>query len=130
MPLFFFHLRGPEGLGCDEDGLELPDLDTAYLEACRSIPAMTAELQQQHRDPLRYAFVLADVEGRDLMDVPFDELTRRHRPRSAATSSAIAKWERAVNLFADVREQHEQLHANMVRMRALLRGEKPPGEGS
>lgn len=80
MPLFFFHLRTPEGLDPDEDGLVMADLETAYLQACASIPDMTAELMHTGRSPLAYSFVIAGIAGETLIEVPFAERMRSPRP--------------------------------------------------
>lgn len=76
MPLFFFHLRTPEGLDPDENGLMMPDLETAYLEACDSIPDMAADLVHKGLSPMPFSFVIADAAGETLMEVPFAERLR------------------------------------------------------
>jgi hypothetical protein len=40
MPRFYFHLRTAQGLNPDEIGLELPDVEAAYLEAFRTAQDM------------------------------------------------------------------------------------------
>ena len=40
MPLYFFHLRSVQGLSPDELGIELPDVETEYLEAFRTAEDM------------------------------------------------------------------------------------------
>ncbi|WP_409567152.1 DUF6894 family protein [Methylobacterium sp. E-016] len=95
MPYFYCHLRGPSGYERDEIGLEFADLDAAYLEVCRAILDMAAELARSGHDPMPYAFEITDADGLLLMDVPFREMlskglrSRRRllparRPRSAA----------------------------------------------
>lgn len=90
MPLFFFHLRTDRGLDRDDVGTPFPDLDTAYLDACRAIPEMLKGLHDGGHDPMRCAFEIADEDGRPLMDVPFAErLTRaiNRPPREAASAT-------------------------------------------
>ena len=99
MPLFFFHLRTPEGLEPDQDGLVMADLETAYLQACAAIPDMAAEFMQTGQNPLPYGFVIADAVGETLMEVPFAERMRSSRPpvrskqhdRARRLSSEIAE---------------------------------------
>ena len=43
IPRFYFDHSGPHGLDRDEVGLELPDLDTAYLEAFQAATEMWIE---------------------------------------------------------------------------------------
>jgi hypothetical protein len=82
MPLFRFHLRSLAGLERDDTGLELPDLETAYLEACRSIPEVAADLVREGRSPMFHTFEIVDVAGRRLIEVPFSErLKDGRRPR-------------------------------------------------
>jgi hypothetical protein len=56
VPWFYFHLRSPVGLERDEIGLEFASIEAAYLEACRTVPAMSAELVYEKLNPLRYGF--------------------------------------------------------------------------
>uniref|UniRef100_UPI003013BEFA DUF6894 family protein n=1 Tax=Methylobacterium nigriterrae TaxID=3127512 RepID=UPI003013BEFA len=81
MPRFFFHLRTPDGLQWNEDGLQLVNLETAYLDACRAIPAMAAELIGRGQLPMRYAFEITDADGQLLMEVPFSEVLDKSRKR-------------------------------------------------
>lgn len=91
MPLFFFHLRTPDGLDPDEDGLAMPDLDTAYLEACASIPDMAADLARAGLSPQPYAFIIADADGETLMEVPFAERLRDPKQKAAPNQTTRAR---------------------------------------
>ena len=52
MPLFFFHLRGgPDGLSLDKDGLDLLDVEAAYLEAHQTALDMAQEWLRKGRSP-------------------------------------------------------------------------------
>jgi hypothetical protein len=77
MPWFYFHLRGPEGLERDDIGLELANVEAAYLGACRSVPGMSADLIYETANPMRYAFEITDASGGLLMEVPFTEVLAR-----------------------------------------------------
>src|SRR4029079_6159522 len=61
---YYFHLRVGGTLSSDELGLELPDLETAYLEAFRGAQEMWAELLAAGSDPFSRAFEIADADGR------------------------------------------------------------------
>ncbi|WP_091788553.1 hypothetical protein [Methylobacterium sp. UNC378MF] len=99
VPLFFFHLRTPDGLDPDEDGLVLADLETAYLQACASIPDMAAELMHTGHSPMPYSFVIADAAGETLMEVPFGE--RLRNPRRLARPNQHARARRLSSEIAE-----------------------------
>jgi hypothetical protein len=73
MARYHFHLRTAGGLERDETGLNCPNLEAAYLDACRAIPSLMAELAHKGHDPGRCAFEIHDRADRFLMEVPFLE---------------------------------------------------------
>jgi len=82
MTLYHFHLRTAEGLERDEAGLIRPDLETAYLDACKTIPALMAELVGKGHDPSCCAFEITDAADQLLMEVPFlERVTKGVRSR-------------------------------------------------
>ena len=104
MPHFYFHLRTPAGWERDQDGLDFIGLEAAYLDACRTIPDMAADLVRRKHDPLPYGFEIADEAGQLLMEVPFSEvLASGHKPRQpirpALPQKAQAEMERTVRLI-------------------------------
>ncbi|WP_267406938.1 hypothetical protein [Methylobacterium sp. GC_Met_1] len=119
MPLFFFHLRTPEGLDPDEDGLMLSDLETAYLEACASIPDMAADLARTGLSPMPYSFVIANAAGEALMEVPFAE--RLRDPRRLTRPDQHVRARRLSGEIADVigvtRETLQQSREILARAR-------------
>lgn len=56
---YYFHLRIGRELSPDEIGLDLPDLDTAYLEAFHAARAMWSELLAERSDPMLRSFEIA-----------------------------------------------------------------------
>lgn len=80
MPLFHFHLRTLSGTEFDDTGLQFPNLETAYLEACRSIPSMITDFVHAGLNPLAYAFEITDAAGQVLIEVPFTERLREGQP--------------------------------------------------
>ncbi len=125
MPLFYFHLRGPKGLGRDEVGLELPDVEAAYLGACQAVPGMSADLVHEAANPARHAFEIADAKGNFLMDVPFTEvLDRGHQPATprsgARLRKAAAEMERTASLICSIDEQRAALQVTLAETRRLL----------
>ena len=73
----FFHLRTDRGLEPDGEGLLLPDLDRACLEARRAIPGLAAEFIAAGRDPMDFRFEITDGDGVLLLAVPFRERARK-----------------------------------------------------
>jgi hypothetical protein len=76
---YYFHLRIAGTLSPDEIGLELPDVETAYLQAFETAQAMWVELLAQRCDPLTRAFEIADEDGQVLLTLPFAEVLERAR---------------------------------------------------
>ncbi len=96
-------------LSPDEIGLELPDLETAYLEAFQAAQAMWSELLAERSDPLLRSFEIADSRGRVLLTLPFREVLERARkprgPRPNEVRSAEALLERTRALAASLRKE-------------------------
>ena len=138
MPLFYFHLRTPDGLDRDEEGLDIPSLERAYLDACRTIPGLSAEFLEDGRNPLDCAFVIAGADGATLMEVPFHERLRRpfrsapaNRPGEPNLSSQVIDSVTRVRrgqrlaaqmhaLVADMMVETERLRATMHESHRLL----------
>lgn len=77
MPLFHFHLRTPHGLDRDDTGLDMANVEAAYLEACRAIPDMALELMQKGESPGRYSFKVTNAVGQVVWLIPFTEVLGR-----------------------------------------------------
>ncbi|WP_132251793.1 DUF6894 family protein [Methylobacterium segetis] len=124
MPRFYFHLRTPDGLVPDDTGLDLVGIEAAYLDACRSIPAMAAELLQRRVDPSRHGFEITDRGGQILMEIPFTEIARANpapaRPAGADWRAAKAGQQRTADLTASIQETERALLATLRETRALL----------
>jgi len=92
MPRFFFDLRDKDGaLEQDEVGIDLPDFETAYLEAHRTAIDMWAEACRDGCSPGHARFEVRDVLGRVVLDLPFTEALniRARDVRSAGLSGLI-----------------------------------------
>lgn len=76
---YFFHLRIDRELHVDDVGVELTDLDSAYLEAFQAAQDMWGELLADRCDPLERSFEIVDSDGRLLLIVPFREVLERAR---------------------------------------------------
>jgi hypothetical protein len=93
MPRFFFDLRDEHGsLEEDDVGIELPDFETAYLEAHRTAIDIWAEACREGCNPGRCRFEIRDVLGRVVLDLPFTEALNvpRSEVRSAGLSGLVS----------------------------------------
>src|SRR5262245_60527641 len=95
MPLFFFNLCTPDGVERDEEGIELPDIETAYLEAFQTAVEMWTEAIRHRRDASQECFEITDASGQVLMTIPFIEVIekrmvpRKEQQRPAGDESQI-----------------------------------------
>ncbi len=96
-------------LSPDEFGVDLPDLDAAYLEAFQAAQAMWGELLAERSDPMLRSFEIADAAGRVLLVLPFREVLERARKPTGRipeqVRSAQALLERTRTLTASLREE-------------------------
>lgn len=115
MPLFYFHLRTPAGLDPDEDGLTMPNIETAYLEACASIPDMAIDLIREGLSPMPYAFVITNEAGEILMEIPFAERLRDPRRQIRPNQTT-----RARRLSQEVADAIGAARATAQRAREIL----------
>ena len=73
MPRSFFHLRDGESAE-DPDGMYLPDVRTARLEAIRSARDITAEDVRRGKLDLSFSIEVTDQQGEPILAVPFREV--------------------------------------------------------
>jgi hypothetical protein len=64
MPRFFFDIRDDDDTLVDEEGIDLPDLKAAQMEAAKSLTAMAADVQPEGSKVL--AIDVRTAEGRVL----------------------------------------------------------------
>ncbi|WP_336492019.1 DUF6894 family protein [Methylobacterium nigriterrae] len=118
MTLYHFHLRTAAGLERDETGMIRPDLETAYLDVCKTIPALMAELVRDGHAPAACAFEIRDGADQLLMEVSFlERVTRRprtQRPTAPALSPETqALFNRLDLLTLAISREATRLHENM-----------------
>src|SRR5262249_30992254 len=106
---YYFHLRIGQELSPDDLGMDLPDLDSAYLEAFQAAQDMWGELLAQRSDPLIRSFEIADEKGRVVLILPCGEVLDRARKRPVhlpeQVRSAQALLERTRTLTGALREE-------------------------
>jgi hypothetical protein len=73
MPLFFFDHRDAQGVDRDEMGLDLPDFETAYLEAHRALIDIWSEARHGGRNPDCSGLDVRDGLGRIVLEIPLTE---------------------------------------------------------
>lgn len=109
MKRFYFHLKGPDGVETDQDGILCSDLERAYLEACRSLPHIAADIMRARKDPMLYAFTIENEDHVELLTVPFDELVAGHHQERSIQSLEATE--------ADEQRWKKQLRASAARVR-------------
>jgi hypothetical protein len=96
-------------LSRDDIGVDLPDLDAAYLEAFRAAQEMWSELLAERSDPFLRSFEISDTDGRALLTLPFREvlpcIPKGARAMTDVVRSASDLLERTRALTASLREQ-------------------------
>jgi hypothetical protein len=121
---YFFHLRIGEELSPDEIGLEMPDLETAYLQAFEAAQAMWGELLAERCDPLIRAFEIADEHGRVLLQLPFSEVLERARKPTRPLPKLPEALKNALQerkvLLASLREQIRTARSTIDATRTIL----------
>jgi hypothetical protein len=74
MPRFFFDFRQADDRVADTQGVELPDVEQAYLEVFTAAQEMWSELLKQRRDPRRCLFEVRSQDGDILFLFPLHEV--------------------------------------------------------
>lgn len=80
MSFYRFHIRDASGLIEDEDGIDLPDLASAFKHA----RASAREFSTEASPPPDMHFEIADSTGRTVLTVPICDLAASQRPVARA----------------------------------------------
>ena len=130
MPRFYFHLRDELGPHRDEGGIELLDVETAYLEAFRGALGLWGELLEQRRDPRCSRFEVTDATGEALFELPFSEVLESTRGRAAGVCSPLQRvaQTRAKQMMALTQSLRDEIALARQRVREArdLLGAAPP----
>ena len=70
MPRYFFHLHAAGRAIPDENGTDLPDIETAHLAALESIKGIMND-PPEGADFSTWSIEVADAEGCTILQVPF-----------------------------------------------------------
>jgi hypothetical protein len=68
---FYFHLRTPEGLEPADFAVWCEGPEGAFVEACRAIPDIAAEMVRDGRDPMECQFLIHNGKGDEMFMVGF-----------------------------------------------------------
>jgi hypothetical protein len=72
MPLYYLHIRNGDKFEVDPDGMELPDLDAAVVEALKVAQELSGAVSDLERDAV---IEIADGVGETVLMVPFSDAT-------------------------------------------------------
>jgi hypothetical protein len=73
MARFYLHIRNGGGFSEDLEGLELPDLEAARLQAIDGIRSVLSEEARHGQIDLAGSIEIVDGDGNILLVVPFNE---------------------------------------------------------
>src|SRR5436309_15473383 len=120
MPQFFFHLRVGGDRDPDEIGVELPGVETAYLEAFATAQEMWTELLAQGQDPTARVFEITDSNGQLVLELPFSEVLERTQrgpaPGGLTRRKTSALLSRTRDLTGSLAQQIEQTRNSLQRV--------------
>ena len=74
---FFFHLETSRGLHPAKAMIRCEGPEDAFVEACRAIPAVAADMLRDGFDPMACSFIIRNARGEEMFTVPFSELIRK-----------------------------------------------------
>jgi len=78
MPRFFFNFRHDDVLDRDEDGIDLPDFESAYLEAYQGALDIFVESRRNGRDPDFTTIEVRNTSDTLVLDLPIAEVLGVH----------------------------------------------------
>lgn len=109
----------------DEGGLELPHVETPFVEAAAGAWAMWPELLEARRDPLACRFDIATESGETLMRLDFAELIREGQADRCAPTHANEVIVTALNdTHAHASNARLELRASFEQVRDSLKESK------
>jgi len=124
MPRFFFDHFDGQRLDRDEDGLEFPNVETAYLQAFEAAVEMWAEALHERRNPSRDWFKIKDVKGHVVFELPFAEIVESGKgslpKRPTTVANLLANAKRAQVLQQDLQAQIAEALRRLDLSRELL----------
>jgi hypothetical protein len=74
VPCFYLHLRCGREVAQDLEGIELPDVAAAHLEAVRIARSLWGDMLFRSVDPTRFVIDIADATGKVIENVAFSKI--------------------------------------------------------
>src|SRR6185369_16217565 len=68
---FFFHLQTAQGLQPALVTISCEGPEVAFMEACRVIPDIAADMLRNGDDPMACQFIIHNAKGEEMFTVPF-----------------------------------------------------------
>ena len=81
MPRYFFHVRDGSGLAEDEEGRELPNVESARAEAIKGVRSIISDEVKRGLIDLRGDITVTDKDGVALLLLEFEEAVELRRER-------------------------------------------------
>ena len=79
MPRYYFHIRNADGMARDEEGTDLPDLDSAYKAALVCARELMAIGVKEGADRMPESILITDASGREVATVGIRDVLPSHR---------------------------------------------------
>ena len=79
MPRYYFHIRNADDMARDEQGTDLPDLDSAYKAALVCARELMAIGVKEGADRMPESILITDASGREVATVDIRNVLRSHR---------------------------------------------------
>ena len=126
MPSFHFNFREGRTLSVDNVGLELDNIEQAYLAAFEAVHDLWREEMRARRDPRRCSFEITDEVGKVLMILPFGEVLescrrrKNSRARMPSNPTLVSNLDRMKQLSRELGEQLAETRLTVTRTRDTL----------
>lgn len=129
MPFFHFHFHDGTARQDDEIGLELPDVEAAYLQAVAAARDMGGHLMGgEGLNPALCSFEITTPDGIHLFSIEFSDLIDGGKPRTPTPDHATARLKlvlesthkRALAAKTEMANSLSQTRATLADSHALL----------
>jgi hypothetical protein len=77
MPRYYFHIRNADDMARDEEGTDLPDLDSARKAALACARELSAIADNEGADRMRESISITDASGREVATVDIRDVLPR-----------------------------------------------------